>query len=239
MTRSAQQSNTPVLLTATALAADTASDEFESHGKRGIILYLDVDAVTGLTPTLDVKLQAVSPNGDFVDVPSAAFAQKTGAGTDSLVVYPGVAETANRSVSDVLPRVFRAYAAMNAAAAVNEVQTLTLTAGAAGDTFKLTFNAHESAAVTIPAADFHDVTAAQIKTALLTISDWTTKTADIAVVKTGDDYAITFSGTLGAQDIGAITVTSKTGTADGSVAETTKGVVAETWTGTISAHLIP
>ncbi len=106
----------------------------------------------------------------------------------------------------------------------NETQTLNLTAGNNTDTFKLTFNAHEStAAVTIGAGTYTAVTAAEIKTCLLTISDWTTKTADIAVVKTLNAYAITFTGTLGASDIGAISVTSPVGAAAGSVTETTKG----------------
>ena len=109
-------------------------------------------------------------------------------------------------------------------ARVNEVQTLTLTAGAAADTFKLTQGAVESDAVTLPAGGYANVTAAQIKTALLTIKHWSGDTANIAVVKTVNDYAITFSGRLGRTNIGAITVTSATGTAAGSVAETTAGV---------------
>ena len=109
-------------------------------------------------------------------------------------------------------------------ARVNEVQTLSLTAGDAADTFKLTFNTHESSAVTLPAGGYANTTAAQIKAALLTISDWTGDTANIAVVKTVNDYAITFSGRLGRTNVGAITVTSATGTAAGSVAETTAGV---------------
>jgi hypothetical protein len=39
-------------------------------------------------------------------------------------------------------------------------------------------------------------------------------------------YAISFSGSLGGTDLGAITVTSKTGAADGSVTETRAGIVA-------------
>jgi hypothetical protein len=114
--------------------------------------------------------------------------------------------------------------------AVNEVQTLSLSAGAEADTFKLTQATVESSAVTIPSGGYANVTAAQIKTALLTITQWVSKTADIAVVKAGNDYAITFSGTLGGQQIGAITVTSKTGAADGTVAETTPGRAAATAT---------
>ncbi len=107
----------------------------------------------------------------------------------------------------------------------NEVQTLTLTGGLATQTFKLTYNGHESsAAVTIPTGGYANVTAAQIKACLILISDWTTKADDIYVVKSTNDYIITFSGSLGYQDITAITLTSATGAAAGTVAETTKGV---------------
>jgi hypothetical protein len=58
-----------------------------------------------------VKLQAII-TGDYsdsgsdvlVDVPGAAFAQKTATGDDTLEIYPGIAETANESVSSTLPR---------------------------------------------------------------------------------------------------------------------------------------
>ncbi len=117
-----------------------------------------------------------------------------------------------------------AFTAMTTAR-VNEVQTLSLSAGLATETFKLTQGAVEStAAVTLPTGGFANVTAAQIKACLLTIAQWTGDTANIAVVKTVNDYAITFSGRLGRTDIAAITVTSKTGAADGSVAATTTGV---------------
>lgn len=222
------------------------SGDFGSAGRKGMILYLDVDSVTGLTPQLDVKLQVKLVSNDYIDYEVAgtpvAFAQATGAVQQTITIYPGIAAdtTGNHKAHNgIIPRVFRVVSNLNTpAAAVNEVQTLTLTAGLATETFKLTYNAHESAAVVIPTGGYANVTAAQIKTALLTISDWTTKTADIAVVKTLNDYAITFSGTLGAQDISAITVTSKTGAADGSVAETTKGVVAETWNGGVYADMI-
>lgn len=108
--------------------------------------------------------------------------------------------------------------------AVDEVQTLNISAGAAGDVIKLTFNTHESAAITFPTGGFANTTAAQVKAALITISDWTGNAADIAVVKTTNAYAITFTGPLGATDLGAITVTSVTGTGAGSVAATTAGV---------------
>lgn len=120
LTNAEHNSDTPIILEDVARTADANSEDYNSRGRRGIILYLDVDSITGAAPTLDVKLQAKSPNGDYVDVPGAAFAQVSAAGTAALVVYPGVAETANVSVSDVLPRVFRVVTDVNVGASFTD-----------------------------------------------------------------------------------------------------------------------
>lgn len=95
---------------AVASAARTAngqSADLSNVAHKGVSLILDITVVSG-TPTLDVKLQAKDPiSGAYVDIPGAAFAQKTGAGTSMLLVYPGVAETANAEVSTVIPRTWR------------------------------------------------------------------------------------------------------------------------------------
>lgn len=76
----------------------------------GVHLFLDISAASG-TPTLDVKLQSHDPVSDkFVDMPNAAFAQKTGVGTDDLQLYPGNTVVANRRISVALPRFWRAVA---------------------------------------------------------------------------------------------------------------------------------
>ena len=107
---------------------------------------------------------------------------------------------------------------------VNEVQTLTLTAGAEGDTFDLTQSGSESSlAVTIPAGGFASVTAASVQATLETMNSHTSATVTATLASAGV-FTITFIGTAGNKDQGAITVTSKTGAADGSVAETRKGL---------------
>lgn len=69
----------------------------------GAIFFLDVSARSGTTPTLDVKLQHVDGiSGNFVDIPGASFTQKTAVGSDTLVVFPGLVELANRKVSSAL-----------------------------------------------------------------------------------------------------------------------------------------
>lgn len=83
--------------TATLTGADQTNE-----GWRGVVLTLDITVWNATS--LDVKVQMKDVvSGQYVDIPGAAFAQKTGTGTDTLVIYPGIAETANRSVSDVLP----------------------------------------------------------------------------------------------------------------------------------------
>lgn len=78
---------------------------------RGVHLVLDITAAGGTSPTLDVKVQRFDAlSGKWVDLTSAAFAQKTAAGTSDLTIYPGIAETANLSVSDVLGATWRAVA---------------------------------------------------------------------------------------------------------------------------------
>lgn len=76
-----------------------------------MVLHLDVTAVAGTLPTLDVKVQAKDPvSGAYVDLPGAAFVTKSVAGSDTLTIYPGVAESAGRLESAVLPRTWRAVA---------------------------------------------------------------------------------------------------------------------------------
>ena len=114
-------------------------------------------------------------------------------------------------------------------AGVNEVQTLTLTAGAGGDTFKLTYDGVESSvAVTMPGGGFAATLLADVQACLngipALVGNHTTTGA------AGGPFTITFNGSLESTNVGAITVTSKTGAADGSVATTTGGVAqGTTW----------
>lgn len=69
----------------------------------GVKLFLNITAVSGTSPTLDVKVQQFDPvSGNYCDVAGCAFAQKTTTGIDDLTIYPGVTVVANRAVSTVL-----------------------------------------------------------------------------------------------------------------------------------------
>ena len=72
-----------------------------NQGIKGVAIFVDVTAVSG-TPTLDITVDRFDrASGKWLAVVGAALAQITTAvGQIDLVIYPGIAETANRSVSD-------------------------------------------------------------------------------------------------------------------------------------------
>ena len=101
---------TVTILSSTALGATAATTPVASHGARGIIIYMEITAVSGTSPTLDAKLQGYDALGDvWHDITGAVFAQKTGAGSDYLTIYPGIGETTNEAVSDVIPAIIRVH----------------------------------------------------------------------------------------------------------------------------------
>lgn len=99
------------VVTVVASTTETATGQsatINARGFKGASFYLDVTAAGGTSPTLDLTIEVYDPVGDaWHAIPGAAFAQATAVSTQRLVVYPGVAETANVSVSDVLGRSYR------------------------------------------------------------------------------------------------------------------------------------
>jgi hypothetical protein len=114
--------NTEITVLASAARAEagspfSSSDQINRQA-RGVTLYLDITASAGTTEVLDIKVQGKGPiSGKYFDIPGAAFAQKTGTGTDVLTIYPGIAETANVSVSDVLPLTWKVLATVGSGSA--------------------------------------------------------------------------------------------------------------------------
>ena len=103
-------------VTVFASAARTAtttnsSDQSNDPQQKGVRLFLDLTAVSGTSPTLDLKLQVKDPvSAKYEDMAGAAFAQKTSTGQDIITIYPGIAETADESISDILGSVWRVVA---------------------------------------------------------------------------------------------------------------------------------
>ena len=94
----------------------TNSNMITNHCGKGGIFWLEVTAVSGSSPTLDVKLQGYDADGDdWIDLGdnvagtgAYAFAQKTGANKDQLTIYPGLTESGNAVGAGVLPNQIRA-----------------------------------------------------------------------------------------------------------------------------------
>ena len=104
------ENRTVTIRSSAALGATAASTPVASHGARGIIIYMEITAVSGTSPTLDSKVQAYDALGDvWHDITGAAFAQKSGTGSDYLTIYPGIGETTNEAVSDVIPALIRVH----------------------------------------------------------------------------------------------------------------------------------
>ena len=90
---------------ASRVAATYNSEDQSTSFARGVVIFLNITALTG---TLDLKVQAKDTESDtYIDMASCSLAQQSATGIDMLTIYPGIAETANVSVSDRLPKVWR------------------------------------------------------------------------------------------------------------------------------------
>lgn len=103
----------------------------------------------------------------------------------------------------------------------NEVVTFTPTAGLATETFTLTFGGVDSSVVTLPVGGFASLTLAAVQAALDSIPALLGNIT--ATGATGGPFTLTFGGSLKATNVGDITMTNKTGAADGTLVETTPG----------------
>lgn len=93
-----------------ALAARTATPTVMSNnrsaGSRGIVVVVDTTVVPGAAPSNVVKIQGFDPiSGKYYDILTSAAI--VGVGTIVLRVYPGLSPSANLTVSDVLPPMWR------------------------------------------------------------------------------------------------------------------------------------
>jgi len=92
------------------LGASGAGSTFANADCKGIAIIVKVTAKSGTSPTLAVKLQAYDiASGDWVDVLGASTITFSDVGTTCLVVYPGIAVTANLAVSAICPKTWRLY----------------------------------------------------------------------------------------------------------------------------------
>lgn len=96
---------------ARTVSATSTQQGFLGGELAAAVFFLNITAATGTTPTLDVKIQGQDPlSGTWYDIPGAAFAQKTAAGVDTLVIAPSVTTVVGKATSQVIPSIFRAVA---------------------------------------------------------------------------------------------------------------------------------
>ena len=91
------------------------SDEMHNFSARGVDLFVDTTSTTAGTVT--VKIQKKDPNsGTWHDLTSATTGSIADPADAILTVYPGIAETANVSISDHLGLIWRVHATVGTAA---------------------------------------------------------------------------------------------------------------------------
>ncbi len=121
--------NRPATYRVSAAIGATAAGPWVEAGPtaKGVRLFVVVSAKSGTSPTLDIKVQVRDPETrDAVDLDSCALAQFTDTGSKHLTIYPGIAETANVSVSDHIGQEWRLYYTVGGSA----TPTMTFSVGA-------------------------------------------------------------------------------------------------------------
>jgi hypothetical protein len=92
-----------VLITHTAASTGSTGPVIGTHQGAGIIVFINVTAITGTTPTLTVTLKGCidgTPSATYTILASAAI---NATGLTVLRVYPGLTAAANAAANDVVP----------------------------------------------------------------------------------------------------------------------------------------
>lgn len=91
-------------------AARTVTTTFPTTGAfippmwaRGLVVYINITAVTGTTPTLTIAIQGVEPTAQSNVYTVLTSAALNAVGLTVLRVYPGISVAANVSASDIIP----------------------------------------------------------------------------------------------------------------------------------------
>lgn len=95
--------NTPLTLT---LASSTNSADLQNPNCRGVVVFVDLTAGSGTSPTLTVTIQGKDPaSGKYYTLLASSALAVTS--STQLTVYPGVTASANVSASMVVPSQWR------------------------------------------------------------------------------------------------------------------------------------
>jgi hypothetical protein len=97
---------TRTALSMTGATANATGGDLDCAGDTGVVVVIDITAITGTTPTAVFTLQGKDPpTGKYYTI--LASAALSTVSTTVLRVYPGLTTTANLVANDVLPDTFR------------------------------------------------------------------------------------------------------------------------------------
>lgn len=93
-------------ITHTAASAGVTGQNLDLTQCKGILVFVNITAITGTTPTLTVTLKGIDPaSGTAYTILASAALNATG--LTVLKVYPGLTASANVVASDVVPTTCR------------------------------------------------------------------------------------------------------------------------------------
>lgn len=96
-----KDTNLGTIATLTAASAGATGGNLDTQQHRGIMVFVNVTAITGTSPTLTVSIKGQSPQGvDFTILTSAAI---TATGQTVLTVYPSLPASANVTAQATIP----------------------------------------------------------------------------------------------------------------------------------------
>lgn len=90
------------IITLTAAGSGTVTgQQIDGSNGRGVLLFVNISAISGTTPTLTVTLKGLDPNGNAYTILASSALNATG--LTVLKVYPALTAAANTVANDVLP----------------------------------------------------------------------------------------------------------------------------------------
>lgn len=91
------------LITHTAASAGATGPVFETQQGLGLLVFINVTAISGTSPTLTVTLKGLIDEAATASYTILASAAITATGLTVLRIYPGLTAAANSVANDVVP----------------------------------------------------------------------------------------------------------------------------------------
>lgn len=97
---------TGAIITHTAAAAGVTGPDIDGDNYTGVLIFVDITALTGTTPTMTVTVEGKSASsGKYYTI--LASAALNAVGLTVLRIYPALTAAANLTANDIIPSTFR------------------------------------------------------------------------------------------------------------------------------------